>query len=341
MTRKIRRLRTTALALAVAATVASCGGDSAADDGNCAWPETSIAIGGGATGGVYYLLAATLEQQMERNLGCVSVSTASGTISEFIRQDKDLVLALPDAAYAAWAGDSERGYFQPGEQFPDYRAIAVGYANPFLMITQADSPARTVSDLRESDVVGSTSGQTNNVLNRLFELHGVRPQVRVIQSFDQEMTALRQGQLTAVSYGTAHPSPALVEAQQSQDLRVLPYDSDALEGLTETFPDYEITTVRGDTYDFMDEDVEAWARRTMLIGLADIDPDLVREITRMFYEDTDVFAAAVPAASEFTFETMQTALDADTIRIPFHPGARTYFEENGITFPESVPVAGQ
>lgn len=336
LNKRMRRLVATMAVVLTAIAVPACGDDSA-ESANCAWDDASLAIGGGATGGSYYLLGATLERLVDNDLDCAEATTAAGTSNEFARGGKDLYFTQPDAAYAAWSGEGGQG-FEPGEQFEHTRAIAVGYPNIFATIVRADNPAQSVGDLTDSDVVGTSAGSTTPVLERLFELHGVHPRLTTITSFDQLMTALRQGQITAVNYGPAHPGPALVEAQESQDLRFLPYDEEALTTLLQDYPDYEITSIPDGTYEFQNGEYQGWARRTMLVGSAELDDDLVYQITRIFYERTAEFVAAVPNAEDFTIETLQTALDAGTIRIPFHPGARRYFEEHGVTFPPDVPI---
>jgi TRAP transporter TAXI family solute receptor len=346
LTKNRRRVAAAATAAFTVLALSACGsGDedtadaAGAGDGGtsgCEWDEANLAIGGGATGGSYYLLGATLESLIDSEVDCAEATTAAGTLNEFARAQKDLYFTQPDAAYAAWSGEGGQG-FDEGEQYDDTRILAVGYPNIFTMIVNADHPATSVADLTEDDVVGTSAGTTTDVLEKLFELHGVNPQLTVITSFDQLMTALRQGQITAINYGTAHPGPALVEAQESQDLKFLNYETDALEGLQEDYPDYEIVDVPDGTYEFMEGDYEGWARRTTLVGKASIDEELAAEITRLFYEETDQFVSAVPVAADFNIETLQTALDAGTLRLPFHPGSRAYFQEQGVEFPDSVP----
>lgn len=348
LTKTNRRVAAAVTAALTTLALSACGGggddggetsDAAGGGGSseCEWDDANLAIGGGATGGSYFLLGATLEKLIDSEIPCAEATTAAGTLNEFARAEKDIYFTQPDAAYAAWSGEGGQG-FDEGEEYPETRVMAVGYPNIFAMIVKADHPGESVADLTDSDVVGTSAGTTTEVLEKLFELHGVSPELTVITSFDQLMTALRQGQITAINYGTAHPGPALVEAQESQDLKFLSYETDALEGLQEDYPDYEIVDIPAGTYEFMEGDYEGWARRTMAVGKSSIDEELAREITRLFYEQTDDFVAAVPVAEAFNLETLQSALDAGTIRLPFHPGSRAYFEEQGIEFPEEVPT---
>lgn len=324
------RLRNLSIGLCVAlAAATACGGPGGDVAADCTVPDTTLAIGGGATGGLYFSMGATLATLLEEET-CASGSTLAGSANEFFRDGADVVFTQTDQAYAAYSGEGGQG-FEPGEQYP-YLMLGVGWANSSLLVTRADAPIGDVRDLTPADVVATTSQASADALAEVFRLHGVAPQVTVITDFDQMFTALRQGQITVANRIVAHPESTFVEVDRNLALKPVHQDPTVLEGMLSRFPDYSLTTVDAGVYDFLDRDYPTFSRQTVVVVQQDLDDSLAREAARLLYERTDAFTAVVPFAGSFDLDTLR---QADGLRMPFHPGAAAYFAERGVTVPST------
>lgn len=334
--RQLRSRRLLTAAVLVSALVATACGTSASPD--AAGGDRNLTIGAGPTGSAYFLLGGAIGQLIEEDFPDAEVSVSAGDVAAFIREGKDLSFGQPDLGECAWTGSACQG-FQPGEQFPDVRFVAVGYVNPFIMLTTADSPLNRVSDITSSDILGISGATTVDVYRDLLSYTGLTdPNLQVVPGYDAALNALRNGQVAVVPIGSAHPIAAIEEAARAFPLKVLEYDDTALDQLVQEYP-YSRVTVPAGTYEFMDRDLEAWGRSVVLMADASVPDDVVTELTRSIYEQTDVLTAVVPPAVEFTLENVQSNFDGNVIRFPVHPGARAYYEESGISIPDSVPAA--
>ncbi|WP_460403019.1 TAXI family TRAP transporter solute-binding subunit [Actinophytocola sediminis] len=334
------RSRVVALLVAAATTMglSACGDSSTADGGDCpSWGDATVRVGGGATGGQYFVMGGELSRLINEELDCVRATSAAGTSAEFIRSGLDVVLTIGDNAYSAWSGVGGNS-FKEGEKY-DYFYGGTGFGTPFFVVALKDSPLDSVSDLGPDDTIATNAPTLTQVLDEYLAVHDVSPKTTIIEGYDQSLTALRRGQIDAIHYGSAHPNPALLEAQSSMELKIVKSDPDALERYLDGDKlIVEPTTVKAGLYDWITEDEPAFSRAMHVIYNKDLDEDLAYEITKLFYERVEDFARAVPPAKEDTLEAVQTSLDSNTVKYPIHPGARRYFEENDVSIPDTVPA---
>ncbi|SHL07395.1 TRAP transporter solute receptor, TAXI family [Pseudonocardia thermophila] len=312
-------------ALVVAVTTA-CGGPDQSSD-QCRAPGT-VKIGSGATGGLYFALAGRLTELLHD--ACISATTITGSAAGFFRDGADVVITQTDQAYAAVSGTGGQG-FQPGERF-DYATLAVGWDNAGMIVTRQNTPIGKVGDLTPEDVIGVSTQAAADAGAEIFRMHGVNPRMTVIEDYEQTITALRQGQITAILRPVAHPLADFVRTHRDTPLRAVAFDADVLRAeLAQAFPDYSLTTVRAGTYEFLTTDYPTWSRKTVVVARKDLNPDVAAEIVRTLYERAGELAAAVPYAKDFTLDTVEAALPS--VRVPFHAGAVRYFAEHGVDVP--------
>lgn len=332
------KVATLALAAVTAMGLTACGDDSTeAGEGCPPWGDTTVRIGGGATGGQYFVMGGELSRLINEELDCVRATSSAGTSAEFIRSGLDVVLTIGDNAYSAWSGVGGNS-FKEGEQY-DYFYGGTGFGTPFFVVALKDSPLETVDDFGPDNTIATNAPTLTQVLDEYLAAHDVSPKTTIIEGYDQSLTALRRGQIDAIHYGSAHPNPALLEAQGSMDLKIVKSDPDSLERfLSGGKLIVEPSTVEAGLYDWITEDEPAFSRSMHMIMHADLHEDLAYEITRLFYERVEDFARAVPPAKDNTLEAVRVSLDSDTVRYPIHPGTRRYLEENDVNIPDTVPA---
>ena len=73
----------------------------------------------------------------------------------------------------------------------------------------------------------------------------------------------------------------------------------------------------------MKEDVNTMYVSNMVAVRADLDEDLVYEMTKAIFENLDIIKSSHKAASGLSLE------NAVRVSIPMHPGAERYFKEVG------------
>lgn len=337
---KVKKLASAAL-IAASLAVFSHGHASAQNEG---W-KSDLVFGGGSLGGVYYTIAGAISDLLQQNVeGIERVSTITGSTTQFIPQIQnnriDIMLGTPDSMYFGWSEDEGQGFDQ-GERYDKLRVAGVAYINMMDLVVLADSGIEKVEDIG-SGRAAVLSATLKVPMERYLAAHGIEnPQVSIIGDWNQMAQALRDGSIAAMQAISTHPTPALTELGNAVDLKLLTYSSEEAVQEFLAHPQtrfFQKVTQPAGTYDWQTEDYPTIGRGTTVVISSDLPEDQVYAIVKTIYENVGALARIHPSAADFTTEMMQEYLDAGVIQIPFHPGARRYFEEQGVNIPDDVPL---
>lgn len=120
---------------------------------------------------------------------------------------------------------------------------------------------------------------------------------------------------------------SLLETELTNQLRVLPIDQDKLDSIKEKGYGISSGAIPAQTYKGMDEEVPTYTAVSMLTVRTDLDEDYVYNLTKLFWENQDLFEAQIPErAAHFSVDTALDGIDKTTV----HPGAKKYYEEQGV-----------
>ena len=143
-------------------------------------------------------------------------------------------------------------------------------------------------------------------------------------AYDDGISQLEDGNVDAVYIQTAIPASAIQQlAAGGKAYRLLSVDEDIANELCEEYGYFGYGTISTSVYDNMKEDVNTMFVSNMVAVRADLDEDLVYEMTKAIFENLDIIKSSHKAASGLSLET------ATRVSIPMHPGAERYFKEVG------------
>ena len=96
-----------------------------------------------------------------------------------------------------------------------------------------------------------------------------------------------------------------------------------IETLARQNPFYVSSVIKGGTYRGNPRDTPTLGVPSMLATSAKIDPDVIYQVTKAFFENLDLLQALSPLFLSLTEDQMSKS-DLD---VPFHEGALRYFSE--------------
>ncbi len=291
-------------------------------------PAQRLSIATGGTGGVYYVYGGALAQVLSRNLDGVEataeVTAASVENLGFLAQGSaDLGFSLADTAADAVAG---RGRFPSALPVV---ALASLYDNVTHVVVPADSPARTVADLRGRRVsTGSPNSGTEVIAERVLEAAGLDPARDVTLErlgVSESAAALKDGKIDAFFWSGGLPTAAVMELAATPGVSVrLLSDADLVPRLNEAHgPLYGVLEVPEGVYRGVPR-VRVSTVRNLMMVRRDMPEDLAYRITRLLFEKKAELAAAHAAARDLD------PARAAVAPVPFHTGAIRYFREAGV-----------
>lgn len=325
---KGRSGRLLAVVAASALVLAACGDNGDDGDGEAAGGQQFVTLATGSTGGTYFPLGGAMAGVWNDNLDGVRVSTqSSGASVENIRLlqqgEVDMIMAVNGVAADAIDGTGE---FE-GEDY-DFQFMGNVYGEVTQIVATAESGITTIADLEGARVALGPPGSGTDVIARfILEAQGIDPD-NDIEAFNDTFAdaadGLRDGRLDAAFGILALPAGSIEEVATSVDINIVSIEGDLLDTLLDTDPTLSALDIPGGTYSGVDEDATTVTNWATLYVPADLDEDLVYDLTRVFFEESESVANAVAVGEQIQIDT---ALDGNSIEV--HPGAQRYFDEVG------------
>ncbi|GIJ09588.1 TAXI family TRAP transporter solute-binding subunit [Micromonospora andamanensis] len=225
------------------------------------------------------------------------------------------------------AGAAELGFTQadvlradPGPN-PPVVAVARVYDDLLHLVTTADSPVRTLPDLRGRRVsVGAPGSGTKITVDRLLtaaNLDGAAVRQEQL-GLDDSVAALRAGRIDAFFFSGGLPVRAVAQFTEDTPARIIDlgqWTAPLRRGNPEVYVPRDIPrSVYGV------DPITTVANPNYLVVRASLPESLVRDVTRLLMERRSELAAAHPAAGR-----MSPRSAIATSPLPLHPGAVDYY----------------
>jgi len=318
------------LLLALSTILAACGGGTAdsGDEGNGDGGKQFIGILTGGTGGTYYPLGGTFADIINDEVDGVDNATANSSgaskenMEDLAAGEAELALTQTDiAAYAA-----EGKYMFEGNKIDTVRAIGTLYPETIQIVTTKGAEIESVEDLKGKTVsIGNIGSGTRANANNILGVHGISEDDFTVRnlSFSESTDGIKDGSIDAAFITSGTPTGAVESLAATADVNIVPISEEKVKELKEKYPYYAKDTVEEGTYG-LGSDVTTVAVQAMLVASQDLSKDLVYNMTKAIFENTDRITI-----KKGEFIDAESAING--VGIELHPGAKKYYDEKGIS----------
>ncbi|VEF49250.1 TRAP transporter solute receptor, TAXI family [Bacillus freudenreichii] len=181
--------------------------------------------------------------------------------------------------------------------------------------------------------IGPPASETNSVSKLILEAYGVEDGdfEAYQEGFGDAADGVQDGNIQ-VSIGILGLPAGSIESLQASagDVKMLELSDDAIKYIEEN-SGYKRYTIPKDTYDFLDSDIETVTAYAVLMGNTDtIDEELGYELAKIMVENAN--ENTHDQAKQMTLENALNGAEG----LPIHPGAKKYYEEQGLTVDNPV-----
>jgi len=200
-----------------------------------------------------------------------------------------------------------------------------------LVASRLESEVRTIYDLRDRRVaVGASSSGTRQLAERVLAHFGVQVGERLELSPREVVAGLLDGSVDVAFVLTSIPSRLVNELAAKDAVRFLSLgnaqeygnESDAL---ALVFPSIRATTIPRSTYTRLPEQpVRTIAVSALLVARRDLNPELVRSVTRLIFEYRGG-AGELEGDEAVVAQQIHEDYRPAVFQIPFHEGAIAYY----------------
>lgn len=191
-----------------------------------------------------------------------------------------------------------------------------------------ESEEGTSNGKKAKVAIGPIGSESNSISKIMLEAHGIEDggYEEYEEGFSDAADLVQDGNLD-VSMGVLGLPNGSIESLQAStgDVVMVGLEDDAIDTI-ESESDYKRHTIPAGSYEFLEEDVETVAAYAVLVGNTNtIDDELAYDLAKIMVEKSDDITHA--QAEDLNLENALNGAEG----IPIHPGAKKYYEEEGLT----------
>jgi TRAP transporter TAXI family solute receptor len=312
-------------------------------------------IGTGATSGTYFPLGTEIAGALSNPPGTrdcarggscgvpglIAVAQASqGSVENVELVAKSQIeSALCQADVASWAYNGTNLFEKRGAK-TSLRALANLYSETVHIMVRAESPIRTLKDLKGKRVaLGEPESGTLVDAKLVLSVAGLSEKdvkgsnIRLAAAQD----GLRDGTMDAVFQIAGYPVSAIGELASSLPIRLLPVPPEAIDKLKKKYGFFTASTIPANTYDGIDSETPTLGIGAEWIASSELDADFVYQLVKALWNDSTrrVLDSGHPIGRRIARDH---ALDG--LALPLHAGAERYYREIGLLVQSSAVQPG-
>ncbi|KAB3531500.1 TAXI family TRAP transporter solute-binding subunit [Alkaliphilus serpentinus] len=292
---------------------------------------TFISIATGGTSGTYYPLGGAFAKVFNDNVENVTANAQSTNASVenvglLEKGEAELAFIQNDVTYYAYTGTE---IWEGKEKVTNVRGMAMLYPEIVQIVALKDSGIESVEDLVGKKVaIGAPGSGAEANARQILAAHGISYDdlgKADYLSFAEAADQLKNKQMDAAFVTAGIPTSAITEVAQTADVVVIPISAEKIAELSSQYPFYAEVVIPAGTYKDQDSDITTAAVMAMLVVKADLDEDLVYELTKAIFENRQVIIDTHNRGNDITLDTALAGMP-----IEVHPGAQKYYDEKGV-----------
>ncbi len=309
--------------------------------------DRSYLLATAGTGGTYYpvgvALATLVKIKLEPRQGIAMsaiTSAGSGENVKLLREDQ-AQFAIVQGLFGAYAANGTGPLADDGAQ-ENMRAVTMLWQNVEHFAIRRDFvDTGTVDDLiamqGETFAIGARNSGTEGSNRHLLGGLGVSDpdshfDVAYV-GYSPSAEGFQNGTIDAVNPAAGAPVGAMTRlaAAVGDEVQILSFTDEQIERANAGLGLWTPYVIPAGTYPGQDDDVRTIAQPNFLAVNADVDEDAVYQITKAVYENLGFLQNIHPATKAMSLEAALAGLP-----LRLHPGALRYYEEAGVTIPDSL-----
>ena len=290
-----------------------------------------ISITTGGTGGVYYPLGGGMANILSKYVPGLSATAevTGGSVDnlKLLNSGKsEVAFTMVDAAW-----DAKQGVDKFKDSKFEPRTLMVLYPNRMHVVTIDDTGINKLSDLKGKRVsTGSAGSGTEIMAMRILEAVGIDGHKDLKQERlggAESVNAIKDRKIDAFFWVGGVPTAAVTDLATTPGVKLKLIDhAEAVDGMNKKYgPLYVKATIAQASYQGMDkpnENIDVW---NILVASDKMSDKMAYDIVKTLYEKKPELVAVHKEAQNIELKSQ-----ASGSPIPFHPGAKKYFEEQGI-----------
>lgn len=293
-----------------------------------------VTIGTSGAGGTYGIIGAAVAKVVNRHAGDIRMTVEAtpggglGNVRLLGRERLDFGLATVDNAFAAYRGIGPFAH----DQRRNVRVVLFGTNLPMHVVVPADSPVRTLADLKDKTIVTNSAANASIYVPQTLELYGLRKDVdyKLINVATTEaIEAFKDGRVHAFASYVFVPVAGLLDLATSRPVRFVGLEEEKRKQLVAKLPYYSAGKIPAKAYPGQETDVASTAITGVLLTHERVSADIVYRLVKALLEHPEELREVYAAAATFSLGRQVEKINEGEIVPPWHAGAERYLRERG------------
>ena len=296
--------------------------------------ESRISITTGGTGGVYYPLGGGMANILSKYVpGMQATAEVTGGSVDNLKLiaagKSEVAFTMVDAAWDGYKGN---------DKFKDHavpaRTLMVLYPNRMQVVTVEGTGITKLADLKGKRVsTGSAGSGTEIMALRVLEAVGIDPKkdLRIERlGAAESVNAMKDRKIDAFFWVGGVPTAAVTDLAATPGIKIKLLDhSEAITGMNAKYgPLYVKGIIPANSYSGQDKPVENVDVWNILVANEKMTNEMAYQIVKTLMEKKPELVAVHKEATNIDIKYQAVGSP-----LPWHPGAKKYFEEQGVKFP--------
>jgi hypothetical protein len=292
-----------------------------------------ISITTGGTGGVYYPLGGGMANILSKYVpGLQATAEVTGGSVDNLRLlnagKSEVAFTMVDAAW-----DAKQGVDKFKDSKFEPRTLMVLYPNRMHVVTVEGTGITKMSDLKGKRVsTGSAGSGTEIVANRVLEGAGLDPKTDIkVERLGvaESVNAIKDKKIDAFFWVGGVPTAAVTDLAATPGVKIRLIDhGEVVDAMNKKYgPLYVKGTLAPTSYQGMDKPVEIVDVWNILVASDKMSDKMAYDIVKTLWEKKPELVAVHKEAQNIDLKYQKVGSP-----LAYHPGARKYFEEQGVKF---------
>ncbi len=291
--------------------------------------EQVLTIATGPLSGIYYPIglgiAEAIQQGGDYKISVLSTGASGENIGLITENRIELSITMGDAVLQAYEGF---GAFSDQEPLKELRGLASLYPNFVQVVTTEDSGIEAFEDLKGRRVgVGAPGSGVELNARLMLEAHGMSYQDIEAEYLDygEAIEFILGGDIDVAFVTSGIPNPTVKRLAERGDLSIIPIKGEGMDFLKDNYPFFSKNYIPAGTYS-NEQDVPTATIKNLLLVNHDLPADTVYHLTKNLVNHVD-YVQETEEAAERHIRPENMVKD---MVVPFHDGAKRYYEEIGL-----------
>lgn len=306
--------------------------------------EKFLKIGSASPGGLWYLTAARLAAEIEKNVAGIKVSSTTGSALTNVRKvdSGEIQIGLtytPQSSSFYYGADP----YSKDKPHKNLRFLSANNLCGYTFVVSKDTKIHSFKDLYNARISPAPKTYSVHLATKwILEFYGITFEgieknggMVTGLGYNDATAMIQDGRLDGLSNQPAGPMPHIINLAQNPGIRILPVEEEVRDKILADprFRGWVKMEIPAGAYKGIEKSIPTVGMLEVFLVNKNVSEELVYRIAKIVYESQEIKDIYKTARERGFPPAFDISNATKGMVIPVHPGAARYFKEKGLSIP--------